>query len=794
MFRLNLKIAWRHLWKNKSYTLMNILGLSVGMAACMLIFLFVSYQLGFDGGYSNQDRIFRVVTTWKYPGYNDFSKGAPIPLVAAVKNDLAGIDKSSIIMKRGDIIHIPDQSGKDLVKDRVPYYYAQPEFFEIFNWEWIHGNAIQALSAPNTVALSAQTASKYFGSPAQAMGRTFRLGTNTILKVTGIFKDSPRNSSFPLNIAVSYTTFNSKKYVNWDSVNSSAELYASLKAESSVAVVGRDLVTLNKKYYDDQKVLGHQRNILQPLREIHFDQKYGSFAETSVSRTEIYGLSLIGLFLILTACINFINLATAQAANRSKEVGVRKVMGGERRQLIIQFLTETFVITCLSMLVASVITELSLPAMSRLLHITFGFFSEPLMFVFMGILLFFVSLLAGCYPAMIISGYSPALAIKNKIVVNSGALGLRKILVIVQFTITIVLLISTLFIMQQMAYVKEKSLGFNADAVAMLGLPGDSLSQTRYSVFKERAMQIPGVRMITYCQTPPSSDNITTADFSYKGVHNKDFELREAKADENYFAVFNLQLVAGKPFKKTDEQDFAVVNETFLKKMGIASPEQAIGQVLNTNSHDKIITGVVKDYNDVSLKDNISPLVIYPQRGEYYSIGVKLDGKDWMPAMKQLESLWNSTFPEFVYSASFLTEDLNGYYESERLMGILFKIAGAVIVFISLIGLFGLISFVAAQRTREVAIRRVLGATSAELVRLLNGSFLNMVLLANFVAWPLAYLFVYKWLQGFAYRIDLTIWPFVLAFFISMTITLITVSIKSYRTAVANTIDALKYE
>ncbi|TDO24850.1 ABC transporter permease [Pedobacter duraquae] len=794
MFQLNFKIAWRNLWRNRSYTLINILGLSIGMAACMLIFLFISYQLHFDSNFQNSDRIYRFVTTWKYPGYDDFSKGIPLPLAGAVKNDLAGIDKSAVIIKRGGIIHVKDGAGTETFKSRVAFYYAEPEFFEIFSWGWLKGNPKMALSAPNTVALSASTAIQYFGNTENAIGKSLSIGNTINLKVTGVFEDAPVNSSFPLKIVISYTTFNSAKYVNWDGVNSAMEYYVLLKDGLNAVDMTQPVADFNKRHYDDTKILGHQRNILQSLNDIHFDQKYGSFAETSVSKKEIYGLGIIGLFLIFTACINFINLATAQAANRSKEVGVRKVMGGSRSQLVVQFLMETFVITCLSMLVGSVITELVIPGMSDLLNIHFSFFSEPRVYLFMLAMVLIVSLLAGFYPAMIISGYSPALAIKNKITVNAGALGLRRVLVVLQFAITIILLISTLFIMQQMAYVRDKPLGFNADAVAMLGLPSDSLSQSRYNTFKQRATQIPGVSMLSLCQAPPSSDNITTSDFSYKGKRNQDFELRQAKADDNYFDVFDLHIIAGKKFGKNAEQDFAVVNETFVRKMGISDPQAVIGQILNTNGHDMVITGVVKDFNDLSLKENISPLVIYPQESDYYAVAVKLSGSEIMPAMKKLESLWNSTFPEYVYNSSFLKEDLNGFYESERLMGMLFKIAEGVIVFISLIGLFGLISFVAAQRTREVAIRKVLGASSVELVRLLNSSFINMVFIANFVAWPLAYLFVSRWLETFAYRIELSVWPFVYAFIVSMGITVLTVSLKSYKTATANTIDALKYE
>jgi putative ABC transport system permease protein len=424
--------------------------------------------------------------------------------------------------------------------------------------------------------------------------------------------------------------------------------------------------------------------------------------------------------------------------------------------------------------------------------VVLSLFGEPVIFLFMGILLVLVSFLAGFYPAMVMSGFSPVLAIKNKVAVNAGGLSLRKVLVVVQFTITIGLIIGTLVIMRQMEYLREKPLGFNKEAVAIVGMPADSLSQRKYATFKERALQIPGIETLSFCQTAPSSDDITSSDFHYNGKKNVDFELRNSKADEDYFKLFDLKLVAGKAFLKSDTVNGGVVNETFLKKLNISNPQEVIGKTLKTNGIQMTITGVVKDYNDLSLKENISALVIYPQKEGYFKMAVKLDSRKLMSAMKAVEALWNSTYPNYVYDANFLNDEINEYYENERVTGVLFNIASGVIIFISFIGLFGLISFIAAQRTREVAIRKVLGASTLELVKMLNGSFLIMVFMANLVAWPLAYLFVSHWLSGFVYRIDLSIWPFLLAFLISMTITLITVSIKSYKTAVANTIDALK--
>ncbi|WP_288880777.1 ABC transporter permease [Pedobacter panaciterrae] len=797
MFKLNLKIALRNLWKNKGYTFINVLGLSIGMASCILIFMFIRFQLSFDEGYKNEERIFRVVTNWKYNAFDDYSAGVPVPFAAAARNEIAGFEKVGSIVKRGGILHVKDQTGREIIKTQEAVYYADPDFFEVFNdIRWQYGNPQQALSKPNTVVLSEAFANKFFGTAEHAIGKTITLGAKTNLEVTGVIQDMPQNSSFPLGIVISYQTYYGRNITNWDSVNSSSSSYVLLKDGVALADMQVPLDKFNKKYYPIQKIAGNQNNQLQALRDIHFSTQYDNFLESTIGKSEIYGLAIIGLFLILTACINFINLSTAQSVNRSKEIGVRKVMGSKRKQLIAQFLTETFAQSLIALLIACVIAELAIPPMQNLFkgQIEFSLFSHMSILVFMVLLVVFVGFLAGFYPALIISRLNPVLAIKNKISLNGGSLSLRKFLVVVQFSITVVLIIGTLVIIRQMEYVQKKSLGFDPNAVAMVGILTDSTSKTKYNTFKEQILQVPGIESLSFCQTAPLSNDVNSTDFTYNGIKNKDFELRTVRADENYFELFDLKLIAGKIFLKSDTANGCVVNETFLKKINVTNPQDVIGKVIDASGNILPITGVVKDYNDKSLKESISGIAIFPGKQEYWNVAIKIDAKQIMPAMKQVERIWNSTFPNGIYQANFVNDRINGYYESEQITGALFKVFAGVIIFISFIGLFGLISFVATQRTREVAIRKVLGASTIELVKMLNGSFLIMVFIANLIAWPLAYLFVNKWLSGFAYRMDLTIWPFVLAMGISMLITLITVSLRSYKAAVANTIDALKYE
>jgi putative ABC transport system permease protein len=796
MFRLNLKIALRNLLKYKVYTLINVLGLSIGMASCILIFIFIRFQLSYDQVADHQDRIYRFVTNWKYNSYTDNSSGSPIPFAPAAKNELNGIEKIARISRGNGVILVKDAQGREHFKAGRRVFFAEPDLLEIFNIQWLSPKPGAEFYDPNTVVLAESVAKTFFGGTSQAIGKSFRVFNTTDLKVIGVFKDQPVASSMPLDIVISFKSFWLHDDKTWDAVSSGSQVFALLKKGNTAATVQPSLNAFNKKYFGHKEISGNQTSVMQPLGDVHFDPRYKNFGNTSIAKKEIYGLAIIGLFLLVTACINFINLATAQAVNRSKEVGVRKAMGAMRKQLVTQFLTETFTVTVIALLMACIYSELALPVMENLFKdkVMFSLFKDPVIFVFMAMLVVLVSFLAGFYPAMIMSGFSAASAIKNKVTVNRGSLSLRQILVVLQFSVTIILMISTLVIMKQLQYVREKPLGFNSEAVAILPVPGDSASRANLETFKTKVLQVPGVQQLSYGSRAPLSSELNSTNFSFNGQENKDFEVTVNPADENYFRVFDLRLIAGKVFAKSDTLNGFIVNETFIKKVGLTDPEAALGKIIGLGTHSARIVGVMKDFNDRSLHEPITPMVCYQQKTNYWMAAIKLDQHASGPAMKAIESLWKAFFPHEVYEAKLLAESLNTLYETEQIMGFLFRVFAGVIIFISFIGLFGLISFVATQRTKEVAIRKVLGASTFQLVALLNGSFILMVFIANLVAWPLAYIFVAKWLSTFAYRMELSIWPFLLAMCISMLITLITVSIRSYQSAAGNAVNALKYE
>lgn len=798
MFKLNLKIALRNLWKYKGYTAINIFGLSVGLASCILIFIFVNYEAGYDKGFKNSERIFRIVSQWKYNDGNDFySQGVPIPLTPAVKNDFSQFEKVAAIQQSDGIIKVRSQNGKPELKVSENVYYAEPSFFEIFNHKWLSGNPTQSLNEPNNVVLTKKTATTYFGSWQNAIGKSLNYNNKVDYKVTGIIEDHQPNTSFPLNIIFSYKSFNSRNAKQWGSVSSNSECYVLLKNGVTVSQSKQTMQKFVNKYENDPKAPGKVGHNFQALNEIHHDENYGNFAQTTTTYKQLIAISIIALFLLLTACINFINLATAQAVSRSKEVGVRKVMGSKKQQLIWQFLSETALITVIALLLACVLTELALPRLQNLLgaELTFGLFTNPIIGLFLLLMLVVVSFLAGLYPALVMSGFSPALAIKNKVnTANAGGVGLRKTLVVVQFAITAILIVGTLVIIKQMSFIRDKPLGFDANAVAMISLPQDSLSQLKYNTFKNQILAKKGVKLVSFNSAPPSSQSNNETSFTYNSSENQDFQVNIKLGDEAYFKTFGLNMVAGRELSKSDTVKEFVVNETLLKKLNVKNPNDALGKTLSLWGYKGPIVGVVKDFNNYSLHEAIAPIAIFSGKTYYNSIAIKLESKELMATMKEIEKSFNFIFPDYVYELNFMDDEIKNYYQTEHIMGTLFKVFTGVVIFISFIGLFGLISFVATQRTKEIAIRKVLGASNFELVKMLNSSFLWMVLIANLLAWPIAYIFINQWLAGFQYRIDLSVWPFVIATLISLFITIFTVTIRSYRAAKANTIDALKYE
>lgn len=800
MFYINIKIALRNLWKHRGYTFINTVGLSIGMTCALIIFLFIRQYLSADNFHPNADRIFRVVSLGNGTEGKVPMMGVPVPMAGALRTDFPQLEKVANLVQGYHLVEVvgEDRSTKQYYKEYGTAFYTDPAIFDIFNFPWVLGEPA-SLNAPNHIALTQSTATQYFGNWQNAMGKKLKLsGDETFYEVTGIIKDLPKNTDFPIHLVISYQNFGNATSMRWNSVNMGHNCYVMVKPNTDIKQLQVQLDGYTKKYYDAKDPLSNT-HLFQPFSDVHLDSKFGNFSPRRYTPLQINSLRILGSLILLIACINFINMATAQAIGRSKEVGIRKVLGSNRKQLLFRFLAETFVITFVAITIACIATEIALPAVGNFLgqQIPFNILQYPVILAFILILWLAVSFLAGLYPAVFVSGYNPINALKNKISQgNKGIWSLRSVLLIFQFTITLIFIIGTLVVLKQIDYFKNKSLGFNNNAILQVDVPTDSISKTRFDTFKQKLLQRSGVEMVTYAYTPPSTSSNNFTSFYFNNSSQKtDFLLCNKPADEDYFKIFGLKMIAGKPLSKSDTVNGYILNETLLHKLHLKDPKDALGKYIQLNKRPLAqIIGVVKDFNNLSLHGDISPVIFYTSKEEYASVFVKLNPLHMQETVKEIGADFKSTFPDQFYEPSYYDEYIANYYIVEEKTAVLLSFFTSVAIFISCFGLFALISFVAVQRTKEMAIRKVLGATTIELISVLNQSFMKMIVIANLIAWPLAYILLNRWLQGFAYKIDLPMLPFVLAALGSIGIIVLTVALRTYKMTTANPVEALKYD
>ncbi|HTQ66177.1 MAG TPA: ABC transporter permease [Puia sp.] len=803
MLKNYFKTAFRNLLRNKSFTIINVLGLTIGIASCLLIFLVIQFELSFDSFHQKKDRIFRVVTKFNRAGVLDYTSGVSRPVPIAMREEFPQLETAGAISgSNGNQITVLDNQSPQKKYKEPNIFYAEPQVFDILDTRWLAGNARSALSSPNSVVLSKTTAEKYFGDWKQAIGKLIMHENMETLKVTGIIDDMPLNSDFPFCVVISYKTSNEANSKDWGSTSSDFSCMILLKPNVSPEQISRLLPAFRSKHANDDNGNIKTSYLIQPLNEIHFDSRFGNYNERTFSRELITSLSLIGLFLLIIACVNFINLATAQAVNRAKEVGVRKVLGSSRRQLVSQFLGETFLITIFSIAIACLVSWFVLPYLSSLLDIQLTYASIQLskIILFLSIIAVSVTFLSGFYPAVILSGFNPVNAIKNKISSKSiGGISLRRALVIFQFVIAQTLIIGTLVVISQMDYFRNASMGFDKNAIVNVPIPGDadSAAHAKINLLREELLNYPGIRNVSFSFTPPANDGDWTSDFTFnKSPEQTSFEPSLKWADADFLKTYNLQLVAGRFYVQSDTVNEFVVNETLVKKLGIKNPEDILGKEIsfwNRRIHAPVV-GVIRDFHSNSLRDPIVPVVLGCLKRKYQTVGIKIQENKAQQVLAFIEKTWNRNFPNYVYEYKFLDEKIKHFYDQENQLSQLYKIFAAIAIFISCLGLYGLVSFMAIQRTKEVGIRKVLGASVSNIVYLFSKEFTILISIAFLIAAPLAYYFMQHWLDNFAFRIKLGIEFFILAIIGSIVIAWITVGYKAVRAAVANPVKSLRTE
>jgi predicted permease len=805
MIKNYLKIAIRNLARHKAFSAINITGLAIGISSCLLLFTVVKYELSYDGFQPGNKNIYRVVTEAKSPEGLAYTPGIPFPAIDAIRIDIPGVTAGSILTSYGSQVTVLGKdesisaSNKKFVES-TGFFFADPAFFKVFKYEWLSGSAA-VLAEPNVSVLTKKMAIKYFGDWKTAMGQLLKLDNTVTVKVAGIIEDVPENTDFPLAIISSLATAKSNptQYfysTNWGSTSSNFQVYLLLPENVSAGEINSQLAVFSKKNYPERNSTV-RKSFLQPLSELHFDKRFETFGDHTTDKTTLWTLTLIGLFIIVMACINFINLSTAQAVGRSKEIGIRKVLGSLRGQLFGQVMGETAFIVFASVILAAGIATLCLPFIKHIASIEepLGIFNWQTL-LFLLILAVIVTLFAGLYPAMILSGFKPVLALKNKISsANVGGISIRRGLVIAQFAISQVLIIGTIVAVSQMRFVQNAELGFAKEALLIINSNSDSVAQSRQKTFYNKLMQIPGVASASFSSDVPSSDNNWTTNFAYDHRADENFGLNIKYADENYFKTYGLIFKAGRGMSESDTTKEVVVNETLLKKLGEKEPALAIGKEIRLGGTPwRTIVGVVKDFKTNSLKEDIKPLIIAERKRYYWVTGVKLKSLDIAATQAKVEAAWNEVFPEYAYTTAFMDDQLAEFYKQDEQLALLYKIFAGIAIFISCLGLYGLVSFMAVQKTKEVGIRKVLGASAANIVYLFSKEFTILISIAFVIAAPLAYLMMSNWLQDFVYRIKLGASVFIIAIMISVIIAWITVGYKAVKAAIANPVKSLRTE
>lgn len=796
MLKNYFKLAVRNLFKNKSSTVINITGLALGMTCALVIFLIVKFERSFDTHHEGADRIYRIVTEDHEFDETSYTPGVPYPLPSAMRTDFPEIEALTIVDSNfGDpVISVQHDDGQVArFKETRGVAFVEPDYFKIFTYEWLRGDPETALSNPNSAVISKGLARKYFGET-NPIGKQINFNNRIDAEISGVVEDVPPNTDLPFNLLIAIDP-QTRGSSNWGSVSSAVQCYLKLSPEISAQSIDSRLDAFLAKHHK-QEAAAVQSLSLQPLRELHFDTRFSNFNWRDVAPETLLALSLIGIFLLVTACINFVNLNTALAVRRAKEVGVRKVLGGNRLQLIIHFMGETAVITLIAMLFSLAAVEVVLDRLNALLgyELSLNLFNDLTVLSFGAIIFVVVVMAAGLYPALYLSGFSPVEAVRNKVHVAYGeGLSLRKSLVVLQFAISQALIIATLVISTQMKYVRNADMGFNKDAIVEVSLPSNKSPYV--SRLKTELLQHPGIRSVSYSNTGTASSNVWGGSYELKdGPEIKEGNAQVKFVDDHFINTYQLELLAGQTLSPNDTLTKFLVNEAFVKETGYANDSRALlGKELEIWSREAPIAGIVRDFNTTSLYKEVEPLVMMMEN-RYFLAGIKIDMRRAHEVLPFIEKTWTGVFDKSVYSYKFLDQAIANFYEEDQKMAALVNVFTAIAILIGCMGLFGLVSYMANQRTKEIGVRKVLGASFAHILGLFSKEFVILIGVAFVLAAPVAYFFMNAWLQDFAYRINIDANTFLLALAASLTIACVTVGYKSFRAANANPVDSLRYE
>ena len=791
------KIVLRNLHRQKAYTIINILGLSLSLCCGILVFCFVNYHLGFDHFHHDPDRIYRIVTEVKRDE-TDYTRAAPPPLGKVFRMEYDYAEKLARIASFDNSL-ISFTNGHENKKFREPegVAFTEPEFFDIFNYPLVRGDQSRILREPDEAIITQSIAKKYFGE-ADPIGKVIRIDNTRDFKITALLKDLPENTGRRTKIYLSYSSL---KYYHewltrddsWGGITDELECFLRLRKNISPARVEQAMIKYPKKYRPDSRNLHHY--LLQPLNDIHFNPHFGG----SIEKKTLWILSFIGFFLIVTAAVNFVNLATAQALRRSREVGVRKVLGSLRGQIFWQFICETGIITLAASIVGLVLATLFLPYLNDWFHIRMrvDLLSNPLMDLFLVILVLVVTFLAGAYPGLILAGFKPALAIKGKISqLNIGGFNTRRSLIILQFVISQILIIVMIVVSSQIRFAKNSDLGFAKDAIAILPIGTGSNIMAMHAL-ENRLSGISNVQSVSLCFSPPASNNGWKTSLRFNN-HQEDenFAVSLKAANDTYLHTFDLKLVAGRNLLPADTTKEFLVNETFVKKLNLRSPDEVIGKTISIQGGQIVapIVGVIKDFHDASFHEDISPICITSMTNAYQVIAVRMNPSNIRNTMAAIEKTWSNFYPDQLVESQFLDEQIAHFYETGDLILKMIQAFCFIAIFIGCLGLYGLVSFIVSQKTKEFGIRKVLGGNTLDILSIFTREFSRLILLSLLIAAPIGGWLMSKWLQDFKFRIVMGPSIFINTLMVSILVAAIAGGYQALRAAYASPVSSIRTE
>lgn len=804
-----LKIAVRNLRKYRFISFVNLFGLTVGLACCLLITTYIIHELSYDRYHSKADRIYRISRQFNGTDGKVWLHLGTIspPFGPLLTNDFPEIEHMTRLLQFG----VTPVKKEDKILNEKDVFVADDEIFNVFDVELIQGDPRRALHEPFSIILTEEKARKYFGN-ANPVGQSIRMFNQYDLKVTGVYKEFPSNAHLHPGMMISFSTLRDSSIYgeenlrsNWG--NNSFFTYVLLPQNYQASTLEAKFPAFLDKHFPMGKNPSSKASQvtalhLQKLTDIHLRSHLDYEAEENGDIKRVYIFSAIALFILLIACINYMNLSTARSALRAREIGIRKVAGAQRKEIILQFLTESVLISLVAMLLAIGLCWMALPALNKLsgLNMNMQSLLKPAVVIPVLLLPFFVGIVSGLYPALFMSSFQPVKVLKGLFKMNHTGFSFRQVLVVIQFAVSIILIVSTVVIYQQLSYIQNKAMGYDRDHV--LTIPYDNSLNPQYEAFRNELMSNTSIKEATRSTRIPTGRLLDAQNASvYVGDSAMPVkqDIKMVSVDYDFVPTYNIQIAAGRNFSRSFGTDTAafLMNESAATAIGWKKPEDAIGKPMMYGNIKGAVIGVMKDIHFESLHEKITPLILLlpsAQAGGYNQLSVKLAGNTIPQSIAFIERTWKKFLPQTPFEYNFLDESFQSLYKAERVQGQLFTLFACFAIFIACLGLFGLSAFTITQRIKEIGIRKVLGANVKSIVGLLSRDFLKLVLIAALIAFPVAWLAMTRWLQDFAYRDRLHWWVFVSAGIIAAMIALITISFQAIKAATANPVKSLKNE